>query len=67
MGANQNAVQRAVVLGVTVVGTGLDGTLDTLVCMAIHIHFLLHVGFAISMAGTIKIIRCFFCLFVLIY
>ena len=50
VGAYQNAVQRAVVLSITVVCAGLDGTLDALVSMAIHIHFLLFIGFRISMA-----------------
>ena len=67
MGTNHNAVQRAVVLSIAVVCAGLDGTFDALVCMAVHIHFLLHFGFGNSMAGLQKIIRCFFCLFVVLY
>ena len=41
VGTHQDAVQGAVVLAVAVVSTGLHGTLDTLVCMAVHCHFLL--------------------------
>ena len=41
MGTNQNAVQRAVVLGIAMVGAGLNGTFDALVCVAIHFVFLL--------------------------
>ena len=41
MGADHDAVQRAVVLGVAMVSALLDGTLDALVCMTVHIHFLL--------------------------
>ena len=54
MGTNQNSVQRAVVLGVAVVGAGLHSTLDALVCMTVHVHFLLHFGFGFSMAWTAK-------------
>ena len=39
MGTHQDAVQGAVVLGVAVVGTGLNGTFDALVGMAIHDSF----------------------------
>ena len=38
---HQDPVQRAVILTVAVIGTLLDGTLDTLVCVAIHMVFLL--------------------------
>ena len=41
VGTHQNLVQRAVVFGVTVIGAGLDGTFDALVCIAVHIRFLL--------------------------
>ena len=41
MGANQDLVQRAVVLTVTVVSTGLYGALNALVCVAVHECFLL--------------------------
>ena len=37
MGANKNAIQGAVVFTVTVVCTLLNGTLNGLVCMTIHI------------------------------
>ncbi len=41
VGANQDPVQGAVVLAVTVIGAGFDGTFDALVCMAVHSIFLL--------------------------
>ena len=41
MGTNQNSVQRAVVLVVTVISTLLNGTFDALVCIAVHSSFLL--------------------------
>ena len=44
MGTHQNLVQRAVIFTVAVVGAGLDGAFDALVCMTIHIHFLLLFG-----------------------
>ena len=37
MSAHQNLVQRAVVLVLAVVGTVLDGTFDTLVCVVVHL------------------------------
>jgi hypothetical protein len=36
MGAHQDLVQRTVVLGVAVIGTGLDGAFDALVGVAVH-------------------------------
>ena len=36
VGADQDPVQRTVVLMLTVMGTLLDGTFDTLVCMTAH-------------------------------
>ena len=42
MGTNQNMIQRAVVLALAVMGTLMDGTLDTLVCVAIHNVILLY-------------------------
>ena len=36
VGAHQDPVQRAVVLGVAVVSAGLDGAFNALVCMAVH-------------------------------
>ena len=41
MGADQNTVQRAVVFAVAVMRTLLNGTFDTLVCLAVHVWFLL--------------------------
>ena len=41
MGTNQNAIQRAVVLAVAVICAGLNGAFDTLVCIAVHLFFLL--------------------------
>ena len=41
MGTHQDAVQRAVVLGVAVIGAGLDGAFNALVGMAVHVRFLL--------------------------
>lgn len=60
MGADQDAVQGAVVFGVAVISTSLHSTLNTLVCVAIHRNFLLHFGFGLSMTGCRKIMRCFF-------
>jgi len=36
MGAHQDSVQRAVILGITVVSAGLDGAFNALVCMTVH-------------------------------
>ena len=44
MGAHQNFVQRTVVFGVAVIGAGLDGAFDALVCIAVHMLFLLLFG-----------------------
>ena len=41
MGAHQNPVQRAVVLGVAMVCAGLNSTFDALIGMAVHHEFLL--------------------------
>ena len=41
MGTHQNTVQRAVVLSVAMVSTGLHGALDALVGMIVHFAFLL--------------------------
>ena len=41
MGAHQDPVQRAVVLVLAVVCALLDGALDALICMVVHIDFLL--------------------------
>ena len=56
VGTHQNPVQRAVILTVAVVGALLNGTFDTLVCMAVHIEFLLFSGFCASMARGEKTI-----------
>ena len=55
VGAHQDLVQGAVVLTLAVVGTLLDGTLDRLVCIAIHNEFLLVIGFTDSMDATVAI------------
>ena len=47
VGAHQDAVQGAVVLGVAMVSAGLDGTLNALVGVTIHVLFLLLFGTAI--------------------
>ena len=49
MGAHQNLVQRAVVLGIAVVSAGLDGAFDALVCMTVHSSFPPFVWYGISM------------------
>jgi len=36
MGTHQNAVQRAVVLTVAVIGAGFNGALDALIGMTVH-------------------------------
>ena len=41
MGADHDAVQRTVILVLTVMGTLTDGTFDALVCMVVHGSFLL--------------------------
>ena len=52
VGAHQNPVQGAVVLGVAVVSAGLNGAFDALVCMAVHIVFLLLIWYGLSMGKT---------------
>ena len=49
MGANQNLVQRTVVLSLAMMGALLNGALNALVCMTVHIHFLLLIDFRDSM------------------
>ena len=44
VGAHQNAIQGAVVLGVAVICAGLNGAFDTLVSIAVHLLFLLYFG-----------------------
>ena len=41
MGTNQDLVQGAVVLSLAMVRALLNGALDTLVCMTVHLIFLL--------------------------
>ena len=57
MGANQDLVQRAVVLMAAVMGALLDGTFDTLVCMTIHRKASFEIGFGNSMGSFRKIIQ----------
>ena len=49
MGANQNLVQRTVVLSLAMMSALLNGALNALVCMTVHIHFLLLIDFRDSM------------------
>ena len=49
VGAHQDAVQGAVVLVLTMVGTLLDGTLDALVGMTVHRKASFEIGFGNSM------------------
>ena len=55
MGTYQDLVQGAVVLTLAVMGTLLDGTLDRLVCIAIHNEILLEIRFTDSMNPTVAI------------
>ena len=50
MGADHDAVQRAIVFGIAVVSAGLYGAFNALIRMAVHDSFLLLIGFGISMA-----------------
>ena len=50
MGAHQDLIQRAVVLGIAVVSAGGDGAFDALVGIAVHLDSLLLFGFGFSMA-----------------
>ena len=54
VGTHQDLVQGAVVLVLTVVGAGLDDAFDALVCMAIHIEFLLLIWYVNSMTSNAK-------------
>lgn len=54
MGANQDLIQRAVVCAGAVVGTLLDGTLDGLVCITVHVFSSFENGFLGSMACNRK-------------
>ena len=57
MGTHQDPVQRAVVLAVAVISTGLDGAFDTLVGMAIHKNASFCFGFGNSMAQEKEFMR----------
>ena len=56
MGAHQDPVQGTVVLVLTVVGTLLDSTFDTLVCMTAHKKASFCFGFGYSLAHKREII-----------
>ena len=55
VGTHQDLVQGAVVLTLAVMGTLLDGTLDRLVCIAVHNEILLEIRFTDSMNPTVAI------------
>ena len=57
VGTHQDPVQRAVILGIAVISTLLDGALDALVCMTVHIGASFVFGFDFSMAQTRKTIQ----------
>ena len=57
VGANQNTIQRAVVLGIAMVGAGLDGALNTFVGIAFHHDFLLFIWCKVSMSSFYFSIR----------
>ena len=63
---HQDPVQRAKVLAVTVIGAGLHGAFNTLVCMVVHRKSSFVVWYSASMASFREIIRagrqdgCFF-------
>ena len=57
MGADQDLIQGAVVLVAAMMGTLLDGTLDTLVCMTVHRKASFEIGFGNSMGSFRKIIH----------
>ena len=57
VGANQDFVQRTVVLVAAVMGALLDGTFDTLVCMTIHRKASFEIGFGNSMGSFQKTIQ----------
>ena len=60
MGTYQNPVQRAVVLGVAVISTLLDGTFDALIGIAVHNGASFVFGFGVSIAQSSKINQEFF-------
>lgn len=49
MGSYQDPVQGAVVFAVAMMGTLLNGTLDALICMAVHNVILLFIWYGNSM------------------
>ena len=57
MGAHQDLVQGAVVLTLAVVCALLNGAFDALVGIAVHIVFLLFIGFCNSMATDTEIMQ----------
>ncbi len=57
MGADQDAIQGTVVFRIAVISTLLNGAFDALVCLVIHVLFLLLIGFWISMSMAVKEIR----------
>jgi hypothetical protein len=57
MSTHLNPVQRAIVLRVAVVSTGLNGAFDALICMIVHIFFLLFLEYGISIAERDRINR----------
>lgn len=60
MGTHQDPLQRAVVCLITVMGTLVDGTLNALVCVAVHNLFLLFLCDVVSMTKKARSIRLFF-------
>ena len=57
MGADQDFVQRTVVLVAAVMGALMDGTFDTLVSMTIHRKASFEIGFGNSMVSFQKTIQ----------
>ena len=55
MGTNLDAIQRAIVLGIAVVGACLDSAGDALICFAVHSLFLLCFGLRTYCAQLSKI------------
>ena len=53
VGTHQDLVQGAEVLVATMVGTLLNGTFDTLVCMTVHRKASFEIGFGNSMASVL--------------
>ena len=73
MGTHQDPVQRAVIFAVAVVSTGLDGAFDALICMAVHVNFLLLFGLQPQYARRNSVYAgngfqsCFCCEFVILF